>query len=46
MYGVGPFKHEIKGNRPVEVYGGKVTLYTGPDHPSHLLLPVIPASDD
>ena len=22
--------------------GGKVTLHTGPDHPSHLLLPVVP----
>ena len=42
QFGVGPFKHEMKGNRPVDVYGGKVTLYTGPDHPSHVLLPVIP----
>jgi len=29
--------------RPVDVYGGKVTVHTGPDHPSHVLLPVIPA---
>ncbi|MDP2242303.1 MAG: CocE/NonD family hydrolase [Burkholderiales bacterium] len=42
-YGVGPFKHDLRGNRPVEVYGGKVTVHTGPDHPSHVLLPVIPA---
>ncbi|MFT5181946.1 MAG: putative acyl esterase [Alphaproteobacteria bacterium] len=41
-YGVGPFKHDMRGNRPVEVYGGKVTVHTGPDHPSHVLLPVIP----
>ncbi len=44
QFGVGPFKHELKGNRPVEIYGGKVTLYTGPDHPSHVLLPVIPVA--
>ncbi|MEK9796781.1 MAG: CocE/NonD family hydrolase C-terminal non-catalytic domain-containing protein, partial [Alphaproteobacteria bacterium] len=42
QYGVGPFKHEMKGNRPLEVYGRKVTVHTGPDHPSHVLLPVIP----
>jgi predicted acyl esterase len=42
-YGVGPFKHDLRGNRPVDVYGGKVTVHTGPDHPSHVLLPVIPA---
>jgi predicted acyl esterase len=42
QYGVGPFKHDMKGNRPVEVYGGKVTVHTGPDHPSHVLLPLIP----
>jgi predicted acyl esterase len=42
QYGVGPFKHEIKGNRPLDVYGKNVTLHTGPDHPSHVLLPVIP----
>ena len=42
QYGVGPFKHEMKGNRPLDVYGGKVTLHTGPDHPSHVLLPIIP----
>lgn len=41
-YGVGPFKHDLRGNRPVDVYGGKVTVHTGPDHPSHVLLPVIP----
>ena len=41
-YGVGPFKHDLKGNRPTDVYGGRVTVHTGPDHPSHVLLPVIP----
>jgi predicted acyl esterase len=42
QFGVGPFKHDMKGNRPVEIYGGKVTVHTGPDHPSHVLLPLIP----
>lgn len=42
-YGVGPFKHDLRGNRPVDVYGGKVTVHTGPHHPSHVLLPVIPS---
>lgn len=42
QFGVGPFKHDMKGNRPVEVYGGNVTVHTGPDHPSHVLLPLIP----
>jgi predicted acyl esterase len=42
-YGVGPFKHDLKGNRPTEIYGRKVTLHTGHDYPSHVLLPVIPA---
>ena len=43
-YGVGPFKHDLKGNRPTDIYGGKVTLHTGPYYPSHVLLPVIPGS--
>ena len=41
-YGVGPFKHDLKGNRPIDVFGGTVTIHTGPEHPSHVLLPVIP----
>ncbi len=41
-YGVGPFKHDLKGNRPAKIYGGQVTVHTGPDYPSHVLLPVIP----
>ncbi|MBI2178172.1 MAG: CocE/NonD family hydrolase [Candidatus Tectomicrobia bacterium] len=40
--GVGPFRHDHRKDRPVEVFGRKVTLYTGADRPSHLLLPVIP----
>ncbi len=41
--GVGPFRHNDSLNRPPEVFGGDVTVHTGPDHPSHVLLPVIPS---
>jgi predicted acyl esterase len=41
--GVGPFRHDHKKDRPVSVFGGKVTLHAGPHRPAHLLLPVIPA---
>lgn len=41
-YGVGPFKHDMQGNRPVDVYGSKVTIHTGTEYPSHILLPIIP----
>jgi len=41
--GVGPFKHDDPRDRPADVFGGDVTIHTGPDRPSHLLLPVIPA---
>ena len=41
-YGVGPFKHDLKEDRPTTRFGGRVTLHTGPAHPSHVLLPVIP----
>jgi len=40
--GVGPFRHNDPRDRPAAVFGGDVTLHTGPDHPAHLLLPVIP----
>jgi predicted acyl esterase len=42
--GVGPFKHDDPRDRPAEVFGGDVTVHTGPEHPSHLLLPVIPTA--
>jgi predicted acyl esterase len=42
MRGVGPFRHDSPEGRPVEVYGGAVTLHTGGPAPAHLLLPVIP----
>lgn len=40
--GVGPFRHDDGDDRPPEVYGGDVTLHTGPQHRSHVLLPIIP----
>ena len=40
--GVGPFKHDDPRDRPAAIFGGEVTVHTGPDRPSHLLLPVIP----
>ncbi|HEV7844936.1 MAG TPA: CocE/NonD family hydrolase [Thermoleophilaceae bacterium] len=42
MRGCGAFLHDDPDDRPAESVGGTVTLHTGPDHPSHLLLPVIP----
>jgi predicted acyl esterase len=40
--GVGPFTHNDPSTRPPEVFGGRVTVLTGPDHTSSLLVPVIP----
>jgi predicted acyl esterase len=40
--GVGPFTHTNPADRPPETFTGTVTIYSGPDHPSYLLLPVIP----
>ncbi len=42
--GVGPFTHNDPAMRPPELFGGTVTVLTGPEHPSSLLLPVIPPS--
>ena len=42
MRGCGPFVHDDPTDRPPEIFGGKVTLHVGPQHPAHLLLPVIP----
>jgi putative CocE/NonD family hydrolase len=40
--GTGGMTHNDPDDRPRETFGGTVTLHTGPQHPSHLLLPVIP----
>lgn len=40
--GCGPFTHTDPTDRPASIFGGNVTLYTGPEHKSYLLLPIIP----
>ncbi len=42
MKGHGMFLHRDPDDRPANVFGGTTTLWSGPEHPSHLLLPVIP----
>lgn len=44
--GVGPFRHDDAEDRPPEVYGQDVTLHTGPDYPSSVLLPIVPEKDE
>jgi len=41
LKGCGPFLHDDMTDRPVETFGGRVNLYTDPDRPAFLLLPVI-----
>jgi len=43
LTGVGPFVHDDPRDRPREVFSGRVTIHTGGEHPSHLLLPLIPS---
>lgn len=40
MRGCAMFTHE---GRPEDIYGKTVTVHSGPDYPSHVILPVIPA---
>jgi hypothetical protein len=35
--------HNDPDNRPKDVFGGKVTLHTGPDRQAYVMLPIIPA---
>ena len=42
LTGCGPFLHDDSIDRPVDVFGGSVTVHTGPGSPSRLLVPVIP----
>jgi predicted acyl esterase len=44
--GTGGMTHNDPVNRPEDVFGGRVTVHTGPDHPSHLSLPVIPTEEE
>jgi uncharacterized protein len=40
--GVGPYTHNDPDDRPPSIFGGNVTLYSGGDRASYVLLPVIP----
>ena len=40
--GCGLFKHDDPRDRPSSVFGGEVTLHTGPDKQAYVMLPVIP----
>jgi uncharacterized protein len=40
-HGVGPFTHADEQDRPAEIFDNTVTLYTGGEHESYLLLPII-----
>jgi predicted acyl esterase len=42
MRGCGPFIHDDPTDRPLAIFGGKVTLHFGPRRQSSLVLPVIP----
>ena len=42
LTGCGPFLHDDPLDRPPDVFGKGVTIHTGPDHKSALLVPVIP----
>jgi len=44
LTGCGPFLHDDPLDRPADVFGRVVTIHTGPDHRSSVLLPVIPRS--
>lgn len=42
--GSGLFLHTDPDDRPAGIFGGTTTIHTGPDTPSHLLLPIIPTA--
>ena len=37
------FRHDDPRDRPAAIFGGDVTLHTGPKEQAHVLLPIIPA---
>jgi hypothetical protein len=41
--GSGPFVHKDPWDRRLEIFGGRVTVYSDADQPSYLLLPIIPS---
>jgi predicted acyl esterase len=42
MRGSGPFRHDHPKDRPESIFDNEITLYSGGDYPSSLLVPVIP----
>jgi putative CocE/NonD family hydrolase len=44
LTGCGPFLHDDERDRPPEVFGANVTIHTGGEHGSYLLVPVVPLS--
>jgi predicted acyl esterase len=42
MKGAGPFQHNDKGDRPLEIFGGRTTLHGDAERRPFVLLPVIP----
>lgn len=42
LTGCGPFLHTDSRDRPSDIFERDVTVYTGPEHPSYLLAPLIP----
>jgi uncharacterized protein len=44
--GCGPFLHADPDDRPEEIFGGKVTIHTGGEFASWLLVPVIPRREE
>jgi predicted acyl esterase len=44
LTGSGPFLHDDPRDRPPDIFGGSVTIWSGPEHGAHLLVPVIPSA--
>jgi len=42
LKGCGPFLHDDPRDRPKSIFGGRTTVYTGPQHLAYVLLPIIP----
>ena len=42
LRGCGPFLHDDPRDRPAAVFGGRVTIHSGPGRESYILVPVIP----
>ncbi len=40
--GTGGMTHNDPDSRPKDVFGGKVTLHTGPGRQAYVMLPIIP----